>query len=119
MWKRLGNGAADTRADAGRELHEVPSDAVKCVEFLGAGIKTQGEWLGQVHRGQGKKYPQDSPLPSRAARAEKSEVARKARVLRCETRKVKKAMGAGSDDYDTKPIDLKRLLGKINAWLEK
>ncbi len=30
-----------------------------------------------------------------------------------------KAMEAGCDDYDTKPIDLKRLLGKINAWLEK
>ncbi len=29
-----------------------------------------------------------------------------------------KAMEAGCDDYDTKPIDLKRLLGKINAWLE-
>jgi CheY-like chemotaxis protein len=30
-----------------------------------------------------------------------------------------KAMEAGCDDYDTKPIDLKRLLEKINAWLEK
>jgi CheY-like chemotaxis protein len=30
-----------------------------------------------------------------------------------------KAMKAGCDDYDTKPIDLKRLLAKINAWLEK
>ena len=28
-----------------------------------------------------------------------------------------KAMEAGCDDYDTKPIDLKRLLGKINALL--
>ena len=30
-----------------------------------------------------------------------------------------KAMAAGCDDYDTKPVDFKRLLGKINAWLEK
>ena len=30
-----------------------------------------------------------------------------------------KAMEAGCDDYDTKPIDFKRLLGKINGWLEK
>jgi CheY-like chemotaxis protein len=30
-----------------------------------------------------------------------------------------KAMEAGCDDYDTKPIDLQRLLGKINTWLEK
>ena len=28
-----------------------------------------------------------------------------------------KALGAGCDDYDTKPIDLKRLLGKIEAQL--
>ena len=28
-----------------------------------------------------------------------------------------KAMKAGCDDYDTKPIDLKRLLGKIKAFL--
>jgi len=28
-----------------------------------------------------------------------------------------KAMKAGCDDYDTKPIDLKRLLGKIQAFL--
>lgn len=28
-----------------------------------------------------------------------------------------KAMKAGCDDYDTKPIDLKRLLGKIEALL--
>jgi len=28
-----------------------------------------------------------------------------------------KAMKAGCDDYDTKPIDLKRLLGKIEAFL--
>ena len=28
-----------------------------------------------------------------------------------------KAMDAGCDDYDTKPIDLKRLLGKIEALL--
>ena len=27
------------------------------------------------------------------------------------------AMSAGCDDYDTKPIDLKRLLGKIEAFL--
>lgn len=30
-----------------------------------------------------------------------------------------KALAAGCDDYDTKPIDLDRLLGKINAWLDK
>ncbi len=29
------------------------------------------------------------------------------------------ALEAGCDDYDTKPVDFKRLLGKINAWLEK
>lgn len=29
----------------------------------------------------------------------------------------RKAMSAGCDDYDTKPIDLKRLLGKIEAFL--
>jgi len=29
-----------------------------------------------------------------------------------------KAMNAGCDDYDTKPIDLKRLLGKIEAQLK-
>ena len=28
-----------------------------------------------------------------------------------------KAMEAGCDDYDTKPIELPRLLGKIEAWL--
>lgn len=28
-----------------------------------------------------------------------------------------KAMDAGADEYDTKPIDLKRLLGKINSFL--
>jgi len=28
-----------------------------------------------------------------------------------------KAIKAGCDDYDTKPIDLKRLLGKIEAFL--
>jgi two-component system cell cycle response regulator DivK len=28
-----------------------------------------------------------------------------------------RALGAGCDDYDTKPIDLKRLLGKIEANL--
>ena len=28
-----------------------------------------------------------------------------------------KAMGAGCDDYDTKPVNLKRLLGKIEALL--
>jgi two-component system cell cycle response regulator DivK len=28
-----------------------------------------------------------------------------------------KAVEAGCDDYDTKPIDLKRLLGKIEAFL--
>ena len=30
-----------------------------------------------------------------------------------------KAMKAGCDDYDTKPIDLKRLLGKIEDLLNK
>lgn len=30
-----------------------------------------------------------------------------------------KAIDAGCDDYDTKPIDLKRLLGKIQALLEQ
>lgn len=30
-----------------------------------------------------------------------------------------KAMDAGCDDYDTKPIDLKRLLGKIEALLNR
>jgi CheY-like chemotaxis protein len=30
-----------------------------------------------------------------------------------------KAMAAGCDDYDTKPIELPRLLGKIDALLEK
>ena len=30
-----------------------------------------------------------------------------------------KAMEAGCDDYDTKPIELPRLLGKIEALLEK
>jgi CheY-like chemotaxis protein len=30
-----------------------------------------------------------------------------------------KALAAGCDDYDTKPIDLDRLLGKINAWLSR
>jgi len=28
-----------------------------------------------------------------------------------------KAMAAGCDDYDTKPIELPRLLGKIEAFL--
>jgi CheY-like chemotaxis protein len=28
-----------------------------------------------------------------------------------------KALGAGCDDYDTKPVDLKRLLEKIEGWL--
>ena len=29
-----------------------------------------------------------------------------------------KAMAAGCDDYDTKPVELERLLGKINALLK-
>lgn len=28
-----------------------------------------------------------------------------------------KALEAGADEYDTKPVDLKRLLGKIDALL--
>ena len=28
-----------------------------------------------------------------------------------------KALAAGADDYDTKPVEFKRLLGKINAML--
>ena len=28
-----------------------------------------------------------------------------------------KALNAGCDDYDTKPVDLKRLLEKIEGWL--
>ncbi|NDR55156.1 response regulator [Aliiruegeria sabulilitoris] len=28
-----------------------------------------------------------------------------------------KAIGAGCDDYDTKPVDFKRLLEKIEKWL--
>ena len=30
-----------------------------------------------------------------------------------------KAIEAGCDDYDTKPVELPRLLGKIEAWLTK
>jgi CheY-like chemotaxis protein len=30
-----------------------------------------------------------------------------------------KAMESGCDDYDTKPVDLVRLLGKIENWLTK
>ena len=30
-----------------------------------------------------------------------------------------KALEAGCDDYDTKPVEFKRLLGKINSFLEK
>ena len=29
-----------------------------------------------------------------------------------------RALDAGADDYDTKPVDIKRLLGKIGALLE-
>ena len=29
-----------------------------------------------------------------------------------------KALNAGCDDYDTKPVDLKRLLAKIEGWLK-
>ena len=29
-----------------------------------------------------------------------------------------KALNAGCDDYDTKPVDLKRLLEKIEGWLK-
>ena len=31
---------------------------------------------------------------------------------------MEKALEAGADDYDTKPVDLKRLLGKIEALIE-
>jgi two-component system cell cycle response regulator DivK len=30
-----------------------------------------------------------------------------------------KALGAGCDDYDTKPLEFSRLLGKVQALLEK
>ncbi len=30
-----------------------------------------------------------------------------------------KAINAGCDDYDTKPVDIKRLLGKIQALLDQ
>lgn len=30
-----------------------------------------------------------------------------------------KALEAGCDDYDTKPVDLKRLLGKVESLLQK
>ena len=30
-----------------------------------------------------------------------------------------KALGAGCDDYDTKPVDFERLLAKIEAFLKK
>jgi CheY-like chemotaxis protein len=30
-----------------------------------------------------------------------------------------KAMAAGCDDYDTKPVELSRLIGKIETWLKK
>jgi len=30
-----------------------------------------------------------------------------------------KAMAAGCDDYDTKPVEIKRLLGKIETWLRR
>ncbi len=30
-----------------------------------------------------------------------------------------KAMDAGCDDYDTKPVELVRLLGKMENWLKK
>jgi len=30
-----------------------------------------------------------------------------------------RAMNAGCDDYDTKPVELDRLIGKINALLDK
>jgi DNA-binding response OmpR family regulator len=30
-----------------------------------------------------------------------------------------KAIAGGGDDYDTKPIDLERLLGKIQALVKK
>lgn len=30
-----------------------------------------------------------------------------------------KALNAGCDDYDTKPVDLKRLLEKIEGWLNQ
>lgn len=30
-----------------------------------------------------------------------------------------KALAAGCDDFDTKPVDLVRLLGKIDTWLKQ
>jgi CheY-like chemotaxis protein len=30
-----------------------------------------------------------------------------------------KALAAGCDDFDTKPVDIDRLIGKIQALLEK
>jgi len=38
-------------------------------------------------------------------------------VLRRETDRLRAELEAGVDDYDTKPVEIRRLLGKIDALL--